>query len=395
MQPIHARRSARLCALTLLCVVGGIAPGPRAGASSSAVATAVSAPMIDERVSGSEKQLLESSVGFAMPEFTDDVAWLSREPVSFEGLRGKVVVLNTWDSNTTDGRNITRRVTTLLRKFGDDVQQVALHTPEEADEVLAKYGRYRGTLPVPMAIDTRGAYLDELGVYKTPRIIVIDREGRIAHAGVSFAQLRDAVQRTLNREDSGVTTPSALPPRSERVDEETPKGDVEDVDWPAHNRIQAGSATNLQGQKGPELVVQKYLNTDAPETAGKVVMMEFWATWCGPCIAGIPHLNDLQRSFADDLVVVGITSEDERTVRDKMRTDDRLDFGYPVAIDRQRRVQGAVGNRGIPHCIVVSSDGVVRWQGHPARLTERVIGQIVRANRTLGVGGAARWVQPG
>ncbi|GAB4517510.1 MAG: hypothetical protein Tsb0013_21770 [Phycisphaerales bacterium] len=374
-----------------LALVAGLALLPPTSVAAQQGDTPAS--LVDDRIDEAERQVLLSTVGYAVPEFGDDVVWLGEEQPDFGSLRGRVVVLNTWNSETTDGRNMTRRVTTLLRKYGDDVQQIALHTPEEADEIVAKYERHSGRLPVPTAIDTRGAYLDELGIYKEPRIIVIDRDGRIAHAGVSLSQLRDAVQRTLDIEVTPAVMPEALPPRAERVDEEEAPVAQGEPNWPEPNRIQAGSANNLQGRQAPALRVESYLNTDAPDTSGKVVMMEFWATWCGPCINGIPHLNELQAAYPDDLVIVGISAEDEQHVRNKMRTDQRLDFQYAVAVDTRRSVQSVVGNRGIPHCIVVSSDGVVRWQGHPARLTDSVMGQIVEANRTLGGGGSMRrWV---
>ena len=381
------------CVLTVVCAAGF---GAFSTAASAQDAGAPQEPLIDERIGGTELELLSSAVGYAIPEFDDDVQWLGRERPDFASLRGRVVVLNTWDSKTTNGRNMSRRVTTLLRKFGDDVRQIALHTPEGAGTVVAKYARHSGSLPVPTAIDTAGAYLDELGIYRDPRIIVIDRDGRIAHAGVSLAQLRDAVQRTLDIEMTAAVMPEDLPSRAERIDEEVVDADTE-PEWPAHSRIQAGFANNLQGKRGPGLRVGTYLNGEAPDTAGKVVMIEFWATWCGPCIGGIPHLNELQAEFEGDLVIVGISAEAESLVRSKMQTDRRLKFEYLVGVDPRRTVQGAVGNRGIPHCIVMSSDGIVRWQGDPRQLSKGVMQRIVEANRIVsgGPGAGSRWVTPG
>ncbi len=389
-------RFALPCLLGALCAIGGVVVLPSAVASQG---VSQQEARIDERIPEAEQEVLLSTLSYAMPEFDADVEWLGEEQPTFESLRGKTVVLHTWNSETTNGRAMARRVSTLLRKFGDDVVQIALHTPEGADEVLKKYERHSGRLPQPTAIDTKGVYLDELGIWKEPRMMIVDRDGRIRHAGVSLAELRDAVQETIDLEVTTTAMPEPLPARSERIttaEDGEAEAPVADAEWPAHNRIQAGSANNLQGQRGPALRVQKYVRGEEPETEGKVVMMEFWATWCGPCIAGIPHLNELQSKFKDDLVVVGISSEDEQIVRNKMRTDRRLDFEYTIAIDPQRRVQGAVGNRGIPHCIVLSSDGIVRWQGHPARLSEEVMSQIVAANRSNGGGGSSagtgRWV---
>ena len=61
---------------------------------------------------------------------------------------------------------------------------------------------------------------------------------------------------------------------------------------------------------------------------------------------------------------------------------------YSVASDQSGRMKGAVGVAGIPHTILISSDWIVRWQGHPGSLSAATVDAIVAANRQLG-GGAA------
>ena len=52
--------------------------------------------------------------------------------------------------------------------------------------------------------------------------------------------------------------------------------------------------------------VEKWL-TDAPDLNGKFVLVDMWATWCGPCRRSIPHLNELYAKFKDRLVVIGLS----------------------------------------------------------------------------------------
>ena len=135
-------------------------------------------------------------------------------------------------------------------------------------------------------------------------------------------------------------------------------------------------AKTLLGQRAPELVVEKWL-TPKPETKGKFVLIDFWATWCGPCREAIPELNAFQKKFRDKLVVIGISDETEEAV--KKLTDPKVE--YASAIDRQGRMKNLVEVKGIPHCLLIDPQGVVRWEGYPLldghELTERVIAEVV------------------
>jgi thiol-disulfide isomerase/thioredoxin len=135
-------------------------------------------------------------------------------------------------------------------------------------------------------------------------------------------------------------------------------------------------AKSFLGQKAPDLVVEKWL-TPQPDTKGKFVLVDFWATWCGPCRAAIPHLNDFQKKFDGKLVVIGISDESE----DKVRKLNEPPIRYASAIDQQARMKKAVEVKGIPHCLLIDPDGIVRWEGYPLlgghELTEKVIEEVI------------------
>ena len=134
-------------------------------------------------------------------------------------------------------------------------------------------------------------------------------------------------------------------------------------------------------KEAPRLEVEKWL-TNKPETANKVVLIDFWATWCPPCRALIPELNRLQTSFKDDLVVVGLSDETEDKVRGFMGS---ATLAYSQAIDTKATIKNKLGVEGIPHVMVIDSTGIVRWQGFPQsaedRLTEEVVRRIIDADK--------------
>jgi thiol-disulfide isomerase/thioredoxin len=128
-----------------------------------------------------------------------------------------------------------------------------------------------------------------------------------------------------------------------------------------------------------------------PETEGKVVMVEFWATWCGPCVANIPHLNELHDKYSDNVAIIGVSDEEPNTIKGFMK---KHKFKYAVASDQTRAIINAVKPQGIPHAIVMSPDGIVRWQGHPGGLDNTILEQIIRASDIKPAAGTSkfRWV---
>ncbi len=131
-------------------------------------------------------------------------------------------------------------------------------------------------------------------------------------------------------------------------------------------------ARSFRGQRAPELIVEKWL-TEAPDTNRKFVLVDFWATWCGPCRASIPHLNRLSARFKDQLVVIGLTDEDEERVRSL--TSPHID--YSVGTDRQARTKKVVAVRGIPHAMLVDPRGIVRFEGMPHYLDEAALQRLL------------------
>jgi len=136
-------------------------------------------------------------------------------------------------------------------------------------------------------------------------------------------------------------------------------------------------AKSFLNQKAPKLEVQEWL-TEKPDLNGKFVLIDFWATWCGPCRRFIPELNKFHKKFGDKLVIIGLSSESAETIR-KMESPK---IKYYIASDPLSRTKNAVQVRGIPHVILMSPDGIVRWEGFPAlpgyELTEKVIDDIIK-----------------
>ncbi|MFW5829662.1 MAG: redoxin domain-containing protein [Planctomycetota bacterium] len=127
------------------------------------------------------------------------------------------------------------------------------------------------------------------------------------------------------------------------------------------------------GAKAPTLEQATYITGTAPTLDGDHwTVVEFWATWCPPCRESIPHLSQLQQQYPQELVVVGLSNEDQATVRsfvDGMGNQ----MAYTVGIAGEALYQSYMdGVSGIPHAFLVNPEGEVVWQGHPMQLDRPV-----------------------
>lgn len=119
----------------------------------------------------------------------------------------------------------------------------------------------------------------------------------------------------------------------------------------------------------------KYIKNKPEQTIGKPMIVEFWATWCPPCRASIPHLNEVYKKYKDKgLVVVGITDENDNLVEKFMK---QVPMEYSVAQDKGNDWGKQFGIQGIPHALLVDKTGKVVWEGHPMELKENEIDKIL------------------
>lgn len=143
------------------------------------------------------------------------------------------------------------------------------------------------------------------------------------------------------------------------------------------------------GSKAPSIEVEEWLTDKPPITdfeKGKVYVVEFWATWCGPCVASIPHLKELQERHEKEVTVISISDESREKIEDFLeREHGGTTFGeitthYWLATDPdgsvRRDYMEAAEQRGIPTAFVVGKTGEIEWIGHPMQ-SDAPVAEIV------------------
>ena len=115
---------------------------------------------------------------------------------------------------------------------------------------------------------------------------------------------------------------------------------------------------------------------------GKVYVVEFWATWCGPCIMSMPHLAELQTRYRDQVQIISVTSESVDEVKDLLgkehpeagKTFQEITSLYCLTADPDESVYNdymtASESNGIPNSFVVGKTGVIEWIGHPMSMDD-------------------------
>lgn len=114
-------------------------------------------------------------------------------------------------------------------------------------------------------------------------------------------------------------------------------------------------------QKALPVTVEKWL-TEEPDTKGKFILLDFWGTSCGPCRKMIPELNALSKQLKNQLVIIGVSVNDEKTTRGMKEPV----IEYSSAIDTKKVMAKGYGLNWYPMAVLIDPGGFVRWIGYPS-----------------------------
>ncbi len=134
------------------------------------------------------------------------------------------------------------------------------------------------------------------------------------------------------------------------------------------------------GEQVPDIEFKTILNSSVKnvklsQLKGKVVLIDFWATWCSPCVAAMPHLQELQQKFKNQLQVITVSDETVKRVALFLKVrPSNLWF----AIDKGETLNGLFPHRTIPHVVLIDAEGRLIANTNSEEVTAEVMAKLIK-----------------
>lgn len=272
-----------------------------------------------------------SLMGEAMPA-------VPNMPAAAEAPKARFVLVV--DPTSGLSKMAARKAEELVWKPMESKGLSVVYVAHKADDAAAATFASKNGLTAPVVADPTGTIATSLGHRGTaelPRALMAGADGKVVYEVTGFGTARETEWVKAATDLIAGKTPMAA---KTRPDPGQP--------WVGHS--------------APTVYVQHWITGNGVSTEGKWVLIEFWATWCGPCRQMLPELQKKHDKYKDRLVIQAISDEGPNVVRNFVYANN---YTFPIGCDMKQRTSTAVGVRGIPHALLVDPQGIVRWQGHP------------------------------
>ena len=265
-------------------------------------------------------------------------------------------------------------------KDEDDILTDALKTLVLRYQGLARYAPV-ATLAKDDKIKVGGdkvdCYVVQLRLPKGVHQLWVDKQRSLVLRHVEIT--RTAIQGVAAEFKNTISWKQAeidLPPANDLFSFEPPPNttEVPTLNLPGERPVLTGKAAvdfALKDTQGNQVRLS--------ELRGKIVLLDFWATWCPPCRRELPSIEKLNLAYKDkDVVVLGINDEEAGTVKGFLRKNE---YTLTTLMDSKRAVHKMYGARAIPTVIVIDRNGVIKAHYVGARSEQ----ELVAALKTAGL----------
>jgi thiol-disulfide isomerase/thioredoxin len=251
--------------------------------------------------------------------------WIG-EPQKLSDLRGRVVVVDYWATWCPPCRAAIPKNIALMDAYREQgLMIIGVHDGKKGWDSMGAFARAQG-INYPLAVDRTGASQKAWRVSFWPTYAVIDAKGTVRAIGLLPERVEDVVKKLLEesaRPGKAANPAASMPPVPERWLEGSPA---------SRQRL-----ARLVGQpmEPPPIRSERWLNSpplSLDALQGKVVLLDFWATWCGPCRAAVPGMNEMQSRYGSaGLVIIGVCESKGSENMEALVQSQSI--AYPVCAD--------------------------------------------------------------
>ncbi len=326
-----------------------------------------------------------------------DIDPLKKKGDIFETLKGKVIVIDFWATWCGPCRAALPENVKMINDLkSKGLVVIGVHDSARGSEKMDEIAKSVG-INYALAIDSGGKSAKAWNVGFWPTYAVIDRKGTLRAIGLQPPHVREVVEKLLAEGTDAAKAPApAKSPNLAKPQAETPAKDANQANLPKAERIQRELLEGDGRRRGvlakfdqcpaaPSLgAITQWTNLPAElkdatrleDMKGKIVVLDFWATWCGPCLASIPHMNEMAAKYAGDGVVfLGVCNkEGGEKMLDLVHSKG---IKYPVCVDARGDANSAYSVDGFPDYYIIDRQGRLRGADVSNQSIEAAIAQLL------------------
>ena len=299
---------------------------------------------------GEQRAKHDAMIGQPAPALDLD-GWINGE-VTEADRKGKIIVVDFWATWCGPCIASIPHNNAVAKKYADKGVIVlgvcGSRGQEKADAIAKQKG-----IAYPVGKDHTQQSAKAWNVMWWPTYAIVGRDGEIVCVGLKPHSVDKVIDKLLEAEvaeDNDASTTDAAPTANAALAEIDPA-------W----RESGDRLVEMEGKAPPAMQVERWINSESLKLAdlkGKVVVIDFWATWCGPCIRSIPHNNEMAKKYADKgLVFIGVCHA--RGAEKMQKVVDDHGIAYPVVADIGGKTTKAWGVNGYPDYYIIGRDGKV------------------------------------
>lgn len=322
-------------------------------------------------------------IGKQAPEF--QVKDLKGEELTLEKYRGQVVLLDFWATWCGPCINELPNVKRTYEEYKDQKFQIIGISLDRSQQPLETFVK-KEELGWVHHWDQGGKIANQYGVTGIPSMFLLDGEGVIRKTNLRGHALETSVAELVKE---NLTKPAKPPTKTNTLEPETKPKSIpatklikpKPTSQNAAPPLIAKKVSDWIGKPAPDFKVIN-VNGEAlslEDYRGQVVLLDFWATWCGPCIKEMPKLKKTYAKYKDqNFQIIGISLDRSKAPLDTYIEKEELAWKHYW--DQDRKVRTQYGVTVIPTAFLIDGEGIIRKASLGGFDVESAVAELVKGN---------------